>query len=280
MRRRLFATTGVSLPIVGEGTWNMEGDSRAAVTAAIALAVELGLTHLDTAELYGDGVVESLVGEAIRTLRDRVYLVSKVLPSNASRRGTVEACERSLSRLGTDHLDLYLLHWPGRFPLAHTVAGMRDLVAAGKILRWGVSNFDVDDLEALAKLVDPHEVTCNQVLYHLEQRTIEHRVMPWCRSHGVAIVAYSPLGSGSFVSPATPRGRVLARVADVVGATPEQVALAWLIREPDVFAIPKATSLAHVRANAAAGDLVLDQASCDAIDQAFPRGTDGGLPTL
>lgn len=280
MRYRRFASTGVDVAVIGEGTWNMEGDRPADVIAAIRLAIDLGITHLDTAELYGRGTVESTVGQALAGIRESVYLVSKVMPGNASRAGTVKACERSLARLGTDCLDLYLLHWPGRHPLAETVAGMRELVTAGKIRRWGVSNFDVDDLEALAEVTLPGEITCNQVLYHLEQRAIEHRVIPWCRDHGTAIVAYSPLGSGTFPAPESSGGRVLAQIAADVGATPQQVALAWLIREPDVFAIPKATSLAHVRANAAAGDLVLDAKHADAIDRAFPRGPARGLPTL
>lgn len=280
MRHRSLGSTGVEIALVGEGTWNMDRDSDDDVVAAIRLSVELGMTHVDTAELYGRGSVESTVGRALVGLRDRVFLVSKVMPSHASRTGTVAACERSLSRLGTDRLDLYLLHWPGRFALAETVAGMRDLVAAGKILRWGVSNFDVDDLERLAEVTAPGEVVCNQVLYHLEQRAIEHRVMPWCLDHGVAIVGYSPLGSGRFVDPVSAGGRVLAEVAAQLDATPQQVALAWLSRRPGTFTIPKATSLAHVRTNAAAGDLVLTAAQCDAIDRAFPVGDDTRLPTL
>lgn len=276
---RTRALGGVDVPILGAGTWNMERDRPADVLAAIRLAIDLGMTHVDTAELYGDGVVETLVGRAIAGRRDAVYLVSKVLPSNASRSGTIAACERSLARLGTDRLDLYLLHWPGRFALAETVAGMRALVDAGKIRRWGVSNFDVDDLEALAAVTEPGEVACNQVLYHLEERAIEHSVAPWCRAHGVAVVAYSPLGSGSFVAPGSAGGRVLRGVADEIGATPEQVALAWLVRD-EGFAIPKATAAAHVRANAAAADLVLDATHCAAIDRAFPRGRSRALPTL
>jgi diketogulonate reductase-like aldo/keto reductase len=209
-----------------------------------------------------------------------VYLVSKVLPSNATRAGTIAACERSLARLRTDRIDLYLLHWPGAHPLAETVAGFRDLIAAGKILAWGVSNFDVTELDALAEIAEPKEIACNQVLYHLERREAEHRVLPWCRARGIATVAYSPLGSGEFVKPATPRGRTLAEIAAKHDATPQQVALAWLTRAPDVFAIPKATRLAHVRENAAAADLVLDDDDVGAIDRACPRGRSRDLPTL
>lgn len=280
MQYRSFGNLPVEIATVGEGTWNMERDRDADVIAAIRLSVELGMTHIDTAELYGRGAVETTVGQALAGLRDRVFLVSKVMPSHASHTGTIAACDRSLARLGTDHLDLYLLHWPGRFALAETVAGMRALVAAGKILRWGVSNFDVDDLEQLASVTEPAEIACNQVLYHLEQRAIEHRVLPWCLDRGIAIVGYSPLGSGSFVDPKSPGGRVLGDIANEVGATAPQVALAWLSRTPGTFAIPKATGLSHVRANAAAGDLVLEPRHCDAIDHAFPVGRDTALPTL
>jgi diketogulonate reductase-like aldo/keto reductase len=280
MQYRSLASTGVEIATVGAGTWNMERDRDDDVVAAIRLSVELGMTHVDTAELYGRGAVETTLGRALAGIRDRVFLVSKVMPSHASRTGTIAACERSLARLGTDRLDLYLLHWPGRFALEETVAGMRDLVAAGKILRWGVSNFDVDDLARLAAVTDPGEVVCNQVLYHLEQRAIEHRVMPWCLDHGVAIVGYSPLGSGTFVDPTSSGGRVLSQIAAEVAATPQQVALAWLTRRSGTFTIPKATSLAHVRSNAAAGDLRLTPAQCDTIDRAFPVGDDPRLPTL
>jgi diketogulonate reductase-like aldo/keto reductase len=280
MRKRSFGSTGVEVAVVGEGTWQMERDREDDVVAAIRESVDLGMDHVDTAELYGSGRVETMVGRALDGIRDRVFLVSKVLPTNASRDGTIAACERSLARLRTDRLDLYLLHWPGQHPLADTVGAFQQLVRAGKILAWGVSNFDVDDLDALAEIVDVAEIACNQVLYHLEQRAVEHRVVPWCRARGIATVAYSPLGSGQFVAPGSARGRVLADVAAKHGSSPEAVALAWLAREPDVFVIPKATGLAHVRANAAAGDLGLDDDDVGAIDRAFPRGRARGLPTL
>lgn len=280
MRRATFGPTGVAVPVIGEGTWNMERDDADDAIAAIRLAIELGATHIDTAELYGRGRVETMVGHALTGLRDHVYLVSKVLPDNASRRGTIAACERSLARLGTERLDCYLLHWPGRHPLEETVLAFRELVRAGKIAAWGVSNFDVAELEALLEVAEPAEIACNQVLYHLEERAVEHRVLPWCRARGIATVAYSPLGSGSFVQPSSKGGRVLAEIAARHGVTAQQVALAWLVREPDVFAIPKATGLAHVRANAGAADVVLDAREIDAIDRAFPRGRAKGLPTL
>ncbi|MFO0636973.1 MAG: aldo/keto reductase [Nannocystaceae bacterium] len=280
MRRKPFGSTGVSLPVVGLGTWNMERDREPDAIAAIQLAIELGMDHIDTAELYGRGEVERRVGKAIAGRRDRVYLVSKVMPNNATRRGTVSACERSLARLGTDRLDLYLLHWPGSHPLEDTVAAFSQLVDDGKIRAWGVSNFDVDMLDALARVVSPQQVACNQVLYHLEQRAVEHRVLPWCRGHGIATVAYSPLGSGAFVSPRSPGGQVLAQLAARFDATPERVALAWLSREPDVFVIPKATALAHVRDDAAAAALELDADACALLDRTFPRGRATALPTL
>jgi diketogulonate reductase-like aldo/keto reductase len=280
MRSRAFGRTGAALPVIGEGTWNMERDDTDAAVAAIRESIDLGMTHIDTAELYGSGQVEKLVARAILGDRDRVYLVSKVLPSNASKKGTITACERSLARLGTDHLDLYLLHWPGSHPLADTVAAFEQLCADGKIRAWGVSNFDVSDLEALAAIAPVERVACNQVLYHLAERAIEHAVGPWCRARGIPIVAYSPLGSGRFPSSRSAGGQVLARIAAARRLTPQQVALAFIVRDDDVFAIPKASTLEHVRSNAAAGDVVLSADEIDAIDRAFPRGRSRALPTL
>jgi len=210
-----------------------------------------------------------------------VFLVSKVLPGNASRKGTITACERSLARLKTDRLDCYLLHWRGQVPLAETVAAFGDLVRAGKIRSWGVSNFDVDDLNALSKIAGPAQIACNQVLYHLQERAIEHAVMPWCEQHGVAVVAYSPFGHNDFPSPRSAGGKVLQRIADVHGASPRQVALAFLMRRPSVFAIPKAASVAHAADNAAAGALVLTKAELAALEDAFPLGQEpSSLPML
>jgi diketogulonate reductase-like aldo/keto reductase len=280
MRTRPFGRTGATLAVIGQGTWNMERDDPAEAVAAIREAIDLGMTHIDTAELYGSGQVEKLVARAMRNDRDRVYLVSKVLPSNASKKGAIAACERSLARLGTDRLDLYLLHWPGSHPLAETVAAFEQLCADGKIRAWGVSNFDVADLEELAAVAPVERIGCNQVLYHVAERAIEHTVIPWCRDRGIPIVAYSPLGSGRFPSARSAGGQALARIAAARGLTPQQVALAFVVREDDVFAIPKATSLEHVRSNAAAGDVVLSAAEVDAIDRAFPRGRARSLPTL
>jgi diketogulonate reductase-like aldo/keto reductase len=214
------------------------------------------------------------VGEAIAGRRNEMFLVSKVLPGNASRSGTRLACERSLARLDTDRLDCYLLHWRGRHPLEETIAGFEDLPRAGKILSWGVSNFDVPDLKEALTIAGQGEgrLACNQVLYHLQERAIEHAVLPWCESHGVAVTAYSPFGHGNFPGAHTEGGRVLAKIAEAHNATPRQVALAFLTRRPSLFAIPKASTPAHAEENARAGDLQLSDAEIALIDIAFPRG--------
>jgi diketogulonate reductase-like aldo/keto reductase len=278
--RRPLAPGGPPVPTIGQGTWQMERDPRASVVRALQHGIELGLTHIDTAELYGDGVVETIVGRAIAGQRDAVYLVSKVLPTHASREGTVRACEHSLRRLETDRLDLYLLHWPGDYPLEDTIAAMVELERAGKIRAWGVSNFDVADLERAVRIAGPKRIACNQVLYHLDERGIEHAVAPWCARHGIAIVGYSPFGAGAFPSARTKRGQVLAEIAKELGATPRQVALAYLIRDPNFWTIPKASNPAHVEENAGAARLVLSDEIVSRIDAAFPRGTYRGLPTL
>jgi diketogulonate reductase-like aldo/keto reductase len=258
----------------------MERDDRAAAVAALRAGLDAGLTHVDTAELYGSGRVEELVGEAIAGRRDEVFLVSKVLPQNASRAGVPRACEASLRRLRTDRLECYLLHWPGRHPLADTIAAFERLQREGKIRAWGVSNFAVEELERAAAIAGAERIACNQVLHHLEERSIEHAVVPWCRARGTAVVGYSPFGSGRFPGARSRGGRVLAEVAAAHGATARQVALAFLVREPGVFTIPKAARAAHVAENAAAGDLVLSDDDARRIDAAFPRGRWRGLPTL
>jgi len=228
------------------------------------------MTHIDTAEMYGDA--ELVVAEAIAGRRDEVFLVSKVLPSNASRRATVAACERSLARLKTDRLDCYLLHWRGSYPLADTVAAFGQLMEAGKIRSWGVSNFDADDLDEVLEVAGEGKIVCNQVLYHLHQRAIEHAVIPCCVKHGVAVVAYSPFGHDDFPSPRSKGGEVLETLAKRHGASPRQVALSFLTREPQVFAIPKAASAEHAADNAAAGELALGTDELALLDKAFPRG--------
>jgi len=281
MIRRPFGPTSVAVPVVGQGTWNLEHDDRRTALAALRCGLDAGMTHIDTAEMYGDGAVEEIVGEAIAGRRDEVFLVTKVLPRNASRRGTVDACARSLRRLGTDRVDLYLLHWPGRHPLADTIAAFEELRQKGQIRYWGLSNFDAEDLDLALAEAGPRGIACDQVLYHPGERGIEHAVLPWCEEHDVPLMAYSPFGSGSFPSPRSRGGAALAEVAQARGATPHQVALAFLVRRPAVFAIPKAARAAHVAENAAAGDLILSAAEIAALEAAFPLGErPARLPTL
>jgi diketogulonate reductase-like aldo/keto reductase len=222
--------------------------------------------------MYGRGRVERLVGEAIRGRRNEVFLVSKVLPQNASRRGTVFACEQSLERLGTDHLDGYLLHWPGPHPLADTIAAFSELEAAGKILSFGVSNFDEAELAEALRIAGPGRIACNQVLYHLGERHIEHAVLPLCEAHGISVVGYSPFGSGRFPKPRSPGGRVLGEIARAHGATPRQVAIGFLTRRPSLLAIPKAAQPDHAAENAEAGKLSLGEAEIRLLEQQFPVG--------
>jgi diketogulonate reductase-like aldo/keto reductase len=250
----------------------MERDDHAGAVAALRAGLDAGMTHVDTAEMYGNGRVEELVGAAIAGRREEVFLVSKVLPKNASYKGVLRACEASLRRLGTDHLDVYLLHWRSHHPLEGTIEAFEKLVADGKVGAWGVSNFDVDDLEEAAAIAGPGRVACNQVLYHLGERAIEHAVVPWCREHEVAVVAYSPLGSGRFPAAGTSGGRVLAEIAAARNATPYQVALRFVVREPGTFAIPKAARADHALENARAASLELTGAELERIGRAFPRG--------
>ncbi|MCU1236009.1 MAG: Aldo/keto reductase [Candidatus Solibacter sp.] len=272
MEIRSFNSTNRTLPVIGQGTWYNQDDDHDSAIDALRLGIDLGMTHIDTAEMYLDGDAEIWVGEAIAGRRDQVFLVSKVLPQNASLNGTVAACEGSLSRLGTDHLDCYLLHWRGRFPLAETVAAFERLQQQGKILAWGVSNFDVSDLRETVAVEDGSHPADDQVLYHLQERAIEHAVLPWCERHNMAVVAYSPFGHGNFPSPDTPGGRLLKTIGTKHNATPRQVALRFLLRRPSVFAIPKSTTPDHVRENAGAGDLILTEVEIARIDKAFPLG--------
>jgi diketogulonate reductase-like aldo/keto reductase len=270
MKARTFGPAGAKVSVIGQGTWYIDRGDRKAAVAALRRGIELGMTHIDTAEMYGDA--ELVIAEAIVGQRDELFLVSKVLPSNASRKGTIAACERSLKRLKTDRLDCYLLHWRGSYPLADTVAAFEELQRAGKIRSWGVSNFDRDDLSEILDVAGEGKLACNQVLYHLKERAIEHAVIPWCRQHGVAVVAYSPFGHNEFPPPRSKGGEVLQQIANTHRATPRQVALAFLAREDVVFAIPKASSAEHVAENAAAGDLTLSESEIAALDVAFPRG--------
>ncbi|MBV9969200.1 MAG: aldo/keto reductase [Xanthobacteraceae bacterium] len=283
MRHRPFGITAREVAAVGQGTWLIEDGDRREAVAALRRGLDLGMNHIDTAEMYGDGAAEEIIGEAIASRRDEVFLVSKVLPQNASRAGTLAACERSLRHLATDRLDCYLLHWRGRHPLAQTIAAFADLIRAGKILSWGVSNFDTDDLDeaqsAAETVAGAGAIACNQVLYHLGERHIEHAVIPWCETHGVAVTGYSPFGHDDFPNSRSAGGRVLAEIARAHGATPRQVALAFLVRQPNVFTIPKAGSIAHVEENA--GDLELDPDEIARVAAAFPLGPPKrGLPML
>jgi diketogulonate reductase-like aldo/keto reductase len=272
MERRQFGPTGRELAVIGQGTWYIERSNRAAAIAALRRGLDLGMTHIDTAEMYGSGAAEEVVAEAIKGRRDNVFLVSKVLPQNASRAGTVAACEQSLVRLRTDRLDCYLLHWRGRHPLEDTIAAFEQLRRAGKILSWGLSNFDLNDLDEARKIAGADSIACNQVLYHLRERAIEHAVLPWCEKHGVAVVAYSPFGHDDFPGPRTKGGRVLQGIAASHQATPRQVALRFLTRRAALFTIPKASNPEHAAENAAAGDLRVSNAELARIDAAFPLG--------
>jgi diketogulonate reductase-like aldo/keto reductase len=273
VEHRPFGSTKREVAVIGQGTWNIEQADSGSAIGALRRGLDLGMTHIDTAEMYGSGAAETLVGEAIAGRRDEVFLVSKVLPSNASRKGTITACERSLKRLKTDRLDCHLLHWRGSHPLADTVAAFEQLRGDGKILSWGVSNFDVDDLDELSQAAGPAKPACNQVLYHLRERAIEHVVIPWCEKNGVAIVAYSPFGhAGGFPEPHSAGGRVLKAIADRHKSTPRQVALRFLTRRALLFAIPKASNPEHAEENAGAAALNLGAAELAKIDAAFPLG--------
>jgi len=270
MKSRQFGSGGPQVPVIGQGTWYIDRGDRQRAVAALRGGIDLGMTHIDTAEMYGDA--ELVIAEAIAGRREDIFLVSKVLPSNASRRSTITACERSLKRLKTDRLDCYLLHWRGSYPLAETVAAFEELLSAGKIRSWGVSNFDAGDLDEMLDVAGEGKIGCNQVLYHLRERAIEHAVIPWCRQHGVAVVAYSPFGHDDFPSTRSIPGEVLQTIAEAHGASPRQVALAFLTREASVFAIPKASTPDHAADNAAAGKLALGRDEIAALDKAFPRG--------
>jgi diketogulonate reductase-like aldo/keto reductase len=272
MIKRPFGWTNVEVPVIGQGTWMIEGDpdreKRAVET--LRLGLDLGLTHIDTAEMYGEGRVEQLVAEAIAGRRDEVFLASKVLPSNASYEGTLKACESSLRRLRTDRLDLYMLHWAGRHPIEETMRAMEKLIERGLTRFVGVSNFDVEELQGAADSLEDQRLACNQVLYHLEDRGIEVRLLPQCTQEKIAIVSYSPFGHGNFPGVHSVGGRLLAEIAERHGRTPRQVALNFLTRHPNVFAIPKTTHPDRVKENAGAVGWKLSAQEMDAIDRAFP----------
>ncbi len=259
---------GTEVPALGQGTWHMGERSSAAKAevAAVKLGIELGMTLIDTAEMYGNGGAEEVVAEAARGQRDKLFIVSKVYPHNASRSGVPAACDRSLKRLRTDRIDLYLLHWRGSHPLTETVEAFERLREAGKVRYWGVSNFDARDMQGLVRLPGGANCATDQVLYHIGSRGIEYDLLPWCTQHAMPVMAYSPIGQGGGLL----RSRALATVAQRHGATPAQIAIAWTMRHPNIITIPKASDPAHVRENAAAGAIELSPDDLALIDSAHP----------
>jgi diketogulonate reductase-like aldo/keto reductase len=266
MNQSVMLPTGEAVPALGQGTWQIAeaASRRRQEIDALRLGIDLGMTLIDTAEMYGEGAAEELVSEAIAGQRDRVFLVSKVYPHNASHAGVIQACERSLKRLGTDRLDLYLLHWRGSIPLEETVAGFEELRRAGKIRHWGVSNFDTDDMQELAEAAGGVNCAANQVLYNITRRGPEFDLLPWMAERGMPLMAYSPVEQGRL-----PRSGVLKTLAEKYAASPFQIALAWLLRHPGVIAIPKAGSPEHVRDNHRALDIKLTPDDLQAIDAEF-----------
>jgi diketogulonate reductase-like aldo/keto reductase len=264
---RVTLPDGESVPAFGLGTWHMGEDRRRAAdeAASVKLGIELGMTLIDTAEMYGNGAAEEIVAEAAAGLRDKLFIVSKVLPYNASQKGVIEACERSLKRLKTDRIDLYLLHWRGSVPLAETIAGFARLQRDGKIRHHGVSNFSTEDMQEWVGLSGGETVASNQILYNLSRRGPEWELIPWCRERKIAIMAYTPLEQGRILG-----NRALSEVAARHGASAAQVALAWLLRQDGMIVIPKATKPEHVRDNRGAADLALDGRDLAALDRAFP----------
>jgi diketogulonate reductase-like aldo/keto reductase len=281
---RRFGPMADQVPVIGQGTWQLgEGGDDAAEVEALRAGIGRGLTHIDTAEMYGQGRAEELIARAIAGVpRRELFIVSKVLPENASRAGTIRACEASLRRLRTDYLDVYLLHWRGSHPLGETLDALETLVEQGKIRALGVSNFDVDDLEEARGLLRRAPLVCNQVLYHLGQRYVDAGLGDYCARHEIAVVGYSPFGHGRFPRPDSKGGRALAAVAARHGATPRQVALAFLTRQPPLFTIPKASTAAHGVENAGALTQHLDAADIAEIEAVFPlpAARQGDLPMI
>lgn len=265
--RTVTLRTGESIPQLGLGTWHMgeRGSNRASEAKAVRAGIDLGVTLIDTAEMYGEGGAEEVIADAVQGVRDKLFIVSKVYPHNASRAGAIAACERSLKRLKTDRIDLYLLHWRGSHPLSETVAAFEKLKADGKIRHWGVSNFDVDDVDELEEVKAGGNCASNQVLYHLGSRGIDYDLISDHARREIMVMAYSPLGQGGIL-----RNAALAQVAKRHGVTPAAIAIAWTMRHPHVVSIPKAANLAHVKENVAAADLVLDAEDLKVLDGAFP----------
>lgn len=283
MKFRAFGSTDVRLPVIGQGTWDMPERGARALEAqrAIRRGIELGMRHIDTAEMYGSGGVEQMLGEALRGIpRDEYFMTTKILPTNATHRGTLAAVERSIARLRCNYLDLYLLHWPGSHPLEETMRALEELVVQGRTRFVGVSNFEPEEMLKAASYLRATKLACNQVLYHLCERGIEHELVPVAREHGIAIVGYTPFGRGEFLRAGAEGRRLLEQIAEKHSATVRQIALAFLTHEPGIFTIPKAATVRHVEENAVAGDIALDETDIAAIDAAFPKGKAGPLATL
>ena len=265
MLTRDFGSTGVKVPVIGQGTWQIGKNGLEALRAGI----DLGMTHIDTAEMYTGS--EEVIADAIRGIRKKIFLVSKVVPSNASYKGTLRACDTSLKRLATDYLDVYLLHWwSGSHPIAETMRAMEELVTAGKIRYIGVSNLEVDRLKQAQKALTRERIVCNQVVYHLRSRAVENQVLPYCESQNIAVVGYSPFGQGDFPAPTSRQGKALQTIADRYGKTPRQVALNFLTRRKSLFAIPKASKVDHVRENGGGTGWELTEDDLNLIEAAFP----------
>jgi diketogulonate reductase-like aldo/keto reductase len=265
--RAVSLPNGTTVPALGMGTWYMgeDPDGHDLEVSALRTGIEVGLTLIDTAEMYGDGAAEALIGQAIAGRRDDVFLVSKVLPGHATRQGTVAACQGSLRRLGTDHLDMYLLHWRGSVPLRETVEGFEELVQAGLIGCWGVSNFDAPDMEELAAVPGGGRVQTDQILYNLARRGPEYDLIPWCRERDMPVMAYSPVDHGRLIEHAAVRDMATSK-----GVTPAQLSIAWVLRLPDVFAVAKASNRAHVMENRAALEITFSEAELAQLDMIFP----------
>ncbi len=283
MKAKPFGNSGIDLPVIGQGTWDVpeSGPRAAEAKRAIRRGIELGMTHLDTAEMYGNGRVELWLGEAIAGVpRESLFVATKVLPGNAHYHGTLDAAERSLMRLGLDYVDLFMLHWPGEHPIEETMRALERLVEDGKTRFVGISNFDAAEMLEAASFLRAVQLACNQVLYHLRERGVEHDVIPAARERGIAVVAYTPFGRGQFPRAQAAQGGVLEALARKHDATPRQVILAFLTRETNVFTIPKASRVEHVEENAGAGALALDAADVAAIEAEFPRGEKSPLASL
>ena len=282
MTRKPFGRTGVSVPVIGQGTWDMpeSGHRRAEAVRALRRGIELGMTHIDTAEMYGAGGVEEILGEALAgTPREALFITTKVLPENASYKGTIAAADRSLRRLRMEYVDLYLLHWPGSHPLAETMRALEDLVQQGKTRHIGVSNFDVDELREAESHLHTVKLAANEVYYNLAERGMEAQLLPYCRNRGIAIVGYTPFGRGRVLGQGSPGTAVLERIAAKHAKTARQVVLNFLTRDSDLFAIPKASNVAHVEENAGGTGWELDAEDVALIDSVFPI-VEGPLATL